>query len=143
MGKHCSKGRTFAGVLTLKGRPQENLGVCGTSTLRNRELMCCEWDWRGRGGWWMCRGASKVLDCIQVSTPRGGQSLADLCFFISDHHACLVFSQNYSGCQEKGRENFSGENTRDVKVEVIGRILFQTWLGAAEASAAAIADTGM
>lgn len=91
----------------------------------------------------MCSGAIKVLDCTQVSTPRGGQSSADPCIFISDYQACLVFSKNYSGCQGKGRENFSGEDTREVKVEVIGRVLFQAWPGAAEASAAAIADTGV
>lgn len=29
-----------------------------------------------------------------------------------------------------------------MKVEVMGRVLFQTWSGTAEASAAAIEDTG-
>lgn len=89
----------------------------------------------------MCRGANQVLDCIQVSTPRGGQSPADI--FISDHQVYLVFPQNCSGCQGKEIEIFSGEDTRGVKVEVMSRVLFQTWPGAAEASAGTIADPGV
>lgn len=91
----------------------------------------------------MGRGVIKALDCIQASTPRGGLSPADSCIFISDHQACLVFSPNCSGCQGKGRENVSWEDTRGVKVEVKGRVLFQTWPGASGASTASIADTGM
>lgn len=148
MGKHCSKRGTFAGVLTLKWRTQEIPGMHGPSALRSRRLMCCHGHIvsgmaKEGGGQWMCRRAITALDCIQISTPGGGQSPADPCIFLSDHQACQVFSQNCSRGQGKGIENFSGEDTREMNAKGIGRALFQTWPGAAEAPVAATADTGM
>jgi len=80
---------------------------------------------------------------VVVPTPGGGQSRADTCIFISDHHACLVFSQNCSGCQGKGTGNLSGKDARGVKAEGRGGVLIQMWPGAAGAPAATPANAGV
>lgn len=68
---------------------------------------------------------------------------ADLCIFISDHQACLVFFHNCSECQGKGTQKTFLGRPRGFKAEGIGGVLIQMWPGAVGASAATAADAGM